>query len=389
LAQCGDRDAYFSLNALAERFAATDPEKALRFAEEAIQRARRLDQPDRAWMLAGTARVVTQLGSVEAGRKLAEEAGGMAAKMGTDERQTYYRGLVAAALAPHDLARALDLLKPGTGVYASGRENEKERALARIAGVIAVKDLGKALEIVGRLDKNSSRPNDTRMQIAYNLATTRPDDALRVVEGMDTYSAAKSKAEAFGWMAVAIGPRNPRLARSLIDKSMAVYWNQADGFRGWSNYGGRSAFAAHLVVQAEEIGYPDVGLLVNRVLAMRPTGADSWSPRDVQNTSILTARLLAMVDPQSAKQMLLTASPNDASARGVRAVMEDRVLLSVWALADIDHAEKLIESWIEVSKGGNVWVDSLIRIMDVLTTPHAERARCLLRFEGYWFPGED
>ena len=126
LAQCGDRDAYFSLNSLAERFAETDREKALRFVEEAIQRARRLDQPDRAWMLAGTAQVVTRLGNVEAGKQLAEEAAGMAAKMGTDERQTYYRGLVAAALAPHDLARAMALLKPGADVYASRRENEKD-----------------------------------------------------------------------------------------------------------------------------------------------------------------------------------------------------------------------------------------------------------------------
>jgi hypothetical protein len=389
LAQCGDRDAYFSLNSLAERFAASNREKALRFAEEAIQRARRLDQPDRAWMLAGTAQVVTRWGGVEAGRKLAEEAAGMAAKMGTDERQTYYRGLVAAALAPHDLARAIDLLKPSADVYARGRENEKERALARIAGVIAEKDLAKALEIVGRLDKESTQRDNTRMQIAYNLATTRPEDALRVVEGMDTHGATKIKAEALGWMAVVVAPRNPRLARSLIDKSMAVYWDQADGFRSWSNYGGRSAFAAHLVVQAQEIGYPDVGLLIHRLLAMRPTGADSWSPRDVQQTSILTARLLAMVDPQSAKQMLLTAAPNDAMASGVRAVMGDRVLLSAWALADIDHAEKLIESWIEVCRGENVWVDSLIRVMDALTTPRGERARCLLRFEGYWFPGED
>ena len=96
-----------------------------------------------------------------------------------------------------------------------------------------------------------------------------------------------------------------------------------------------------------------------------------------------------MVDPQSAKQMLLTAAPDDPTAGGVRAVMHDRACLSAWALADIEHAEKLVESWIEVCKGEDVWVDSLIRIMDVLTTPPAERARCLLRFEGYWFPGED
>jgi protocatechuate 3,4-dioxygenase beta subunit len=389
LSQCGDRDAYFSLTSLAERFAACDREKAQRFAEEAIQRARRLDQPDRAWALAGTSQVVARLGNVAAGKKLAEEAAVAAAKMGTDERQTYYRGLVATALAPHDLAAAMRLVQPGTDVYASGRSNEKERALARLATVIAVQNLDKALQIVGRLDKNSTQRDNTRMQIAYNLAPTRPQDALRVIEGMDAYGATKIKAEAYGWMATAVASRNPQLARSLIEKGMAVYWQRADEFRSWSNYGGRSGFAAFLTVQAKEIGYPELGLLVNRVLAMRPV-SDSWSsPQDIRQTSILTARLLALVDPHSAKQMLLTAAPSDQTPGGVRAALEDRALLSAWALADLDHAARLIESWIEMCKEGNVWLDSVNKAMDVLTTPPAERARCMLRFEGYWFPGED
>jgi len=36
---------------------------------------------------------------------------------------------------------------------------------------------------------------------------------------------------------------------------MAIYWNQAEEFRGWSSSGGRAAFAAFVVVQAKGVGY--------------------------------------------------------------------------------------------------------------------------------------
>ena len=100
LAQRPDWDAYFTLKSLAQRHATSDPEKALRFAEEMIQRARRLDQPDRASSLAAAGTLVARLGKIEAGKMLVEEAADMAAKMGTDGRQGYVRGLVATALRP-------------------------------------------------------------------------------------------------------------------------------------------------------------------------------------------------------------------------------------------------------------------------------------------------
>ncbi len=394
LAKQADQRAYYTLKSLAEHYASSDPEKALRFAEETIQRARRLDQPDRASSLAAAGALVAKLGKTEAGKKLVEEAADMAAKMGTDGRQGYVRGLVATALAPFDLSRAMSL------AGAVGAKNERERALARIATVIAPKDLDKALEIVGRLDKRSTRPDMARTEIAYELVRSAGsgdprraswrEDAMRVVEGMDTHGAAKMKAEALAWMAVAVAPRDRQLAHSLIDKSMAIYWDQAEEFRSWGNYGGRTAFAAFVVVQAKQIGYPDIGLLINRVLAMRPAGTDVWSPRGGQEAAILTAGILALVDPECARQLLLSAAPQQPAAEVAGAVMENLDLLQAWALIDLDYAVKLIESRVEAAKGNDFWTSYLIYTLDLLTTPPDRRAEVLLRRSGgRWFPGTE
>ena len=382
LAKQADRGAYFTLKSLAEHYASSDPEKPLRFVEEMIQRARRLDQPDRASSLAAAGTLVAKLGKTEAGKKLVEEAADMAAKMGTDGRQGYVRGLAATALAPFDLPRAMGLVEP------VGEKNE--RALARIATAIAPKDLNKALEIVGRVDKRSTLPDMARTQIAYELVPTRREDAMRVVEGMDTHGAAKMKAEALGWMAVAVAPRDRQFAHSLIDKSMAIYWDQAQEFRSWSNFGGRTAFAAFVVVQAKGVGYPDMGLLINRVLAMRPAGTDVWSPRDSQQASILTAAILAMVDPECARQILPSAAPQQPAVEGAGAVIENLDLLQAWALIDPEYTVKLIESRVDAAKGNDFWTNYLVYTLDLLTTPPDQRAEVLLRHSGgRWFPGTE
>src|SRR5262249_16746980 len=61
LAQVGKTSAFEELHTLAERYLATDPAKALRFAEEAIVRARTLDQPRRTWSLAEAANLILRL----------------------------------------------------------------------------------------------------------------------------------------------------------------------------------------------------------------------------------------------------------------------------------------------------------------------------------------
>ena len=265
-----------TLQSLASRYAASDPAKAERLAEEAVLLARKFDQPERVYALAEAGELVVQLGKAEQGRKLIEEAAAMAAKMGTADRNIYYRGLVAAPIAPFDLPRAMSLVEP------TDAGSEKDRALARIAKIIALKNLEKALELVNRLEKQSNQRDNTRMAIAYQLAPTRLKDALRVVDSMDTYAAAKTKAEAYGWLAAAVAPQDRQTACSLIDNSISLFEKNAQEMQGWSSSGGRGAYAARVVAQANAIGYPDMGSLIDRVLAMRPLADEVSSPRALQ-----------------------------------------------------------------------------------------------------------
>src|SRR5262249_4666287 len=69
-----DSSSQSALQTLADRFAETDPKKALQFAGEAAVQARGLNQPDRALAMARAGAVLVKLGRLEAGRKLIEEA---------------------------------------------------------------------------------------------------------------------------------------------------------------------------------------------------------------------------------------------------------------------------------------------------------------------------
>ncbi|MGD0517200.1 MAG: carboxypeptidase regulatory-like domain-containing protein, partial [Thermoguttaceae bacterium] len=303
IAPYGDYRSFMTLQSLAERYAASDPVKAERLVAEAILLARKFDQPERTYALSEAGSTVVRLGKTEQGRKLIEEAAAMAEKMATSDRSVYLRGLVAADLAPFNLSKAIALVEP------TDAGSEKNRALARIAKVIAPQNLEKALEMLNKLNEQSNLPDNTRLAIAYQLAPTRLKDALRVADSMETFAAAKTKAEAYGWLALAVGQKDRKTAWSLIDKSILLYEEKAQELRGWSSSGGRGGYAAHVVIHANAIGYPDMGTLIDRVLAMRPSAEDDPSPRSLQKPVVTMAKLLALVDPQTAKRLLESIAP--------------------------------------------------------------------------------
>ena len=110
LAQSGG-DGLNALIRLARRYAASDPAKALRCIEELVVAGRAVDQPWRAGYLAEAGALAVRLGNKDAGRKLLDEAGTMAANLGLAQAHAGARGMVAAALAPSDLKRALQLVE--------------------------------------------------------------------------------------------------------------------------------------------------------------------------------------------------------------------------------------------------------------------------------------
>ena len=252
-----------ALQELADGFAETDPKKALRFAEEAAVQARGLNQPDRALAMARAGAVLVKLGRGDVGRKMIDEAARDAAQLPVVNRASYYRGLVSGILAPYDVERALALVEP---IKAENQEGPRNRA--RIAAAIAATDTKRAVELVETVGGSSTAT--ARTAIAYKIGRDRPDEAIKIIEDMKRDPAAIWQAEAYGWLAVALAPRDRARANSLIDRALAMMIFQRDwaGRSAWS--GGEMAGAAHVALCARRIGYPDMESVVMRVLAARP-----------------------------------------------------------------------------------------------------------------------
>src|SRR5262249_15645847 len=138
-------------------------------------------------------------------------------------------------------------------------------------------------------------------KIAHRLGTTDPAAAVRIVDNIQ--GDAKSKAEAFSWVAVAVAPKDKKLAYSLIDRSLALYVDEPEEFRSWSNYGGPMVVPARVAGLAHEIGYPDMEIVIARVLAVRQSSRYE-SPARVTESHLATAMILALTDPTTARQIL-------------------------------------------------------------------------------------
>ena len=173
-------ESQYTLQRLADRFAPTDPKKALLFAEEAVVRARALQQPDRAAALARAGTVLVQLGRAEAGRKLIEEAAEAATRMGTTVMDGYTRGVVAKALAPFDANRALRAVES---------TDYKDRYIGFVAAALAEKDPARAVALADAMAGNGPYPDRAKTEIASRIGADRPDEAIRIIEGMKSFAA--------------------------------------------------------------------------------------------------------------------------------------------------------------------------------------------------------
>ncbi|MGD0518901.1 MAG: carboxypeptidase regulatory-like domain-containing protein [Thermoguttaceae bacterium] len=335
---------YYALYDLAKHFAQSDPEKAMRCAEEAVIRARSLDQPQRTASIAQMGALVMRLGNKEAGKKLADEAAEMADKLQPSERNDSVFGAVAAALAQNDIARAKSLIEKIPD------KNRRDYYLADVAA--SLDDVQQAESLLKDMESYYARR--ARMKLAYRIAPKRPAEAIRLVENAQTSRSPldeDSKAMAFGWLAKAVAPSDPKLAHSLIDRAFAIYQQPAGYFYG--GRGGRSAQAAATAVLANQIGYPDMESIVYRVLATRPTTKGGESPAAVQESCVVMAMYLALVDPQTAKQVLQSIEPtSDNIGSGYSGVGRDQ-WLKAWALVDPQHAVELTERELASAKNNN------------------------------------
>ena len=346
LNQKPDSASQTALQELADRFAETDPKKALRFAEEAAVQSRGLNQPDRALAMARAGAVLVKLGRGDVGRKLIDEAARDAAQLPVVNRASYYRGLVSGILAPYDVERALALVEP---IKTENQEGPRNRA--RIAAAIATTDTKRAVELVETVGGNAFYHEMARTAIAYQIGRDRPDEAIKIIEDMKRDPATIWQAEAYGWLAVALAPRDRARANSLIDRALAMMIDQRDwaGRSAWS--GGEMAGAAHVALCARRIGYPDMESVVMRVIAARPTdGRNASSERTRLGRAIAVSTVsLALVDPEAARTVLEQLESRAGFDLAAEWSTREPWLIA-WALVDLQKARAVFESALAVAR---------------------------------------
>jgi hypothetical protein len=390
LTQKPDHWSQSALQNLVDRFAETDPKKSLRFAEEAVVRARGLNQPDRALAMARAGAVLVKLGGADVGRKLIEEAARDAVGLPLVNHASYYRGLVSGILAPYDVDRALALIKPIKTEHQEGPRN-----LARIAAAIATTDTKRAVEIVETVGGNAFFHEIARTAIAYRIGRDHPDEAIKIIEDMKRDPATIWQAEAFGWLAVALAPRDRARAYSLIDRALDMMIDQQDWAWRSASSGGEMAGAAHVALCARRIGYPDMESVVMRVIAARRSrGRDASSERTRLVHAIAVSTVsLALVDPDAARTVL-----EQIEARaGFDPATEWSTCepwLVAWSLVDLEKAQAVFESTLkslDQRKEVNLWGTGLFETVKVLTAPPDRREEALEERAGgaSWRPGAD
>jgi hypothetical protein len=183
------------------------------------------------------------------------------------------------------------------------------------------------------------------MRVAFAIATTRPDEARALVEGI---TEPHHRARGLIQLAVLFAPTDKSRAVKTIDAVFDLLGSDANELRGWDNFGGAAALAALATVRAKEIGYPDVSSLVARTLALRSPGLDAWSPNNRHDKTVNLAAVLALVDPVTARHLLAGIAPPEAFVD--RALVQSREWLFALALADPERAVGLADQLIARAK---------------------------------------
>ena len=374
------------LQSLAERFAETDPKKAILFADVAAVQAQGLVAFERPVAMARAGAVLIKLGRADAGRKLIDLAAHGAAKLGTQDRAGYYRSLVAEALAPFDLKQALALIDPI-------EDNEqmpaaKSARYAMLATAIAKTDTNRAVALVDSVGGPSFHHELANTEIAYKIGADRPDEAIKIIEGINRNRwSGEYQAAAFGWLAVALAPRDRARAFGLIDRALAMMIDHRDQVGQPED---ETAVAARIAICAQRIGYPDMESVVMRVMATRSAGDSRADGPSLLRYGTQAAIALALIDPGATRTMLEQIEAR--SALDPTKMQSDRApWLIAWSLVDLKRAEALFEAGLtelDGAKDGHLWNTGFFEMVEFLVKSPDRRVEALGERSsgGFWWP---
>jgi hypothetical protein len=239
--------------------------------------------------------------------------------------------------------------------------------------------------------------NRARIHVACRIAAKRPAEAVKIVENISSRGYGRDdeeKAQAFGWMASSVASQDQKLAWSLIDRALKIYRTPSES--GLNNYGGRPAHAAALAIAARQIGYPDMESVVYRVLATRATtnGSENRgdSPARILESHTMLALFLAMVDAETAEQVLQAIEAQCNAVGSGSSGVGHGEWLKAWALANPQHAAELAEQALTSAKDPEAKrraENDITEVVELWLAAPGERLKNLSRRYGdTFFPSE-
>ncbi len=226
---------------------------------------------------------------------------------------------------------------------------------------------------------NGPYPDRAKLEIAVRIGADRPDEAIRIIEGMNSHMADQMRAEAFVWLAIAVAPRDRTRAFALIDRALAVPVDQPRIYDSWINFGGAMTAAVPMAAAARHVGYPDMNSVIMRVMTTRPnpSGLRVFDPALEIRSAAMAAVPLALLDPGAARVLLQQIEARSGLDAAKLAEVAGRDWLRAWALVDLKKAESLFEaqlSAVEASKDRNLQKTGIIRMIEILVLPPRRRA---------------
>ena len=246
------------------------------------------------------------------------------------------RQLQAFLLAPHDLKQALALVE-------EVRAEDKDRCLAFIARAIARTDTVQAVALADEINGPEPVHERVKTAIAYKIGADRPDQAIKIIESIQRDNARRWQAEAFGWLAVALAPRDRTRAFALIDRALDMITE--DSLTVAPSTGYEMLAAAHVADCARQIDYPDMQSVVMRVIAARPVNwrADSFTMLRYVTLATIS---LALLDPGAARTELnqIEVHCNSVGLNPAAFPNDRGRWLIASALTDLEKAKTLFEA---------------------------------------------
>ena len=365
---------------LAENISGHSPNVARRLALIVQNRLVTEPTPRRLATMARIGDLKIEIGKLEAGKKLIEEAFVLAEGLGRDGQTAFYIAAACERLGKHDLPRAnklLDSLSFGAG-------SSKNRHLGNMAVEIANLPPDRAIELLDQA--GPSRAPD----VVYNLGIPNQETAIQLIDSLAAQGQFQRVTQSKLALALVMHKEDPSLAQELIRECFEIYQRGDRDYRSMMNYGFEAPSAGFAALIGQQVGYPDVQELVMRALASRRQPEGLTSDIYALKATLKQSKFIALSDRNASRFLLRSLEPHlELLGGGGYDSLNNEDWLLAWSLTDTARAKEIFDEMLEEDRKQVVLRQGrLTRVVGLLLLPDDQFWRNLSRDEGVWFPGQ-